>query len=238
MRDGDEWIVNGQKVWTTLAHLSRCGMLIARTDPDAPKHKGLTYFVVDMQAPGVEVRPLVQMTGEAEFNEVYFTDVRIPDAERLGDVGEGWRVVAHHAHERAGVDRRAGRRRGARRRSREAREGVAGTPADRRDPVDARRARSQLWIEAEVNCGSPTSARRSTRKKGTPGPEGSVGKLAMAELNQRIMSFAMNLMGAEACSTASYTMRPARARDGLSAPAEGVPAGRRPTRSRAAPPRS
>src|SRR4029077_13696904 len=91
-RDGDEWVVNGQKVWTTLAHVSRFGMLIARTNPDAPKHKGMTYFVVDMKAPGVEVRPLVQITGEAEFNEVYFTDVRIPDAERLSDVGEGWGV--------------------------------------------------------------------------------------------------------------------------------------------------
>src|ERR1700757_3964840 len=90
VRDGDEWVLNGQKVWTSFAHHARFGMVLARTDPEAEKHKGITYFVVDMHAPGVDVRPLRQMTGDAEFNEVYFTDVRIPDSERLGAAGDGW----------------------------------------------------------------------------------------------------------------------------------------------------
>ena len=102
-------------MWNTLAHLADLGMLVTRTDPDAPKHKGMTYFALDMHAPGVEVRPLRQITGEAEFNEVYLTDVRVPDANRIGDVGEGWRVAPHDAHERAQRDRRRRRRRRARR---------------------------------------------------------------------------------------------------------------------------
>src|SRR5215213_2659041 len=92
VRDGDEWVVNGQKVWNTIAHLADWGMLVTRTNPDLPKHKGMTYFAVDMHSAGVEVRPLRQITGEAEFNEVYLTDARIPDANRIGAEGEGWRV--------------------------------------------------------------------------------------------------------------------------------------------------
>src|ERR1700730_4696310 len=92
IRDGDEWVITGQKVWNTLAHIADRGMLVARTDPEAPKHKGLTYFALDMHAAGVDVRPLRQMTGEAEFNEVYMTEVRVPDGDRIGDVGEGWRA--------------------------------------------------------------------------------------------------------------------------------------------------
>src|SRR5262249_25638590 len=91
--DGDGWIVNGQKVWTSMAHESHRAIIVTRTDPDVPKHQGMTYFVMDMQAPGVQVRPLRQITGEAEFNEVFLTDVRIPDSDRLGAVGEGWAVA-------------------------------------------------------------------------------------------------------------------------------------------------
>ena len=110
-RDGEEWILNGQKVWTSGAQYSDIGEIICRTDPDKPKHKGLTGFVVDMHAPGVEVRPLRQMTGGASFNEVFFTDVRVPDDHRLGDVNEGWTVALTTLDERACVDRRGQRRR-------------------------------------------------------------------------------------------------------------------------------
>ncbi|MDX1581619.1 MAG: acyl-CoA dehydrogenase family protein, partial [Alphaproteobacteria bacterium] len=92
VRDGDEWIVNGQKIWTSGAHISDYGILILRTDASVPKHKGLTMFIVDMKSPGVEVKPIKQVSGRSEFNEVYFTDVRIPDENRLGEVGEGWKV--------------------------------------------------------------------------------------------------------------------------------------------------
>ena len=208
VRDGDEWVVNGQKVWTTLAHLSRYGMLLARTDPDAPKHRGLTYFVVDMHAPGVEVRPLRQMTGEAEFNEVYFTDARIPDAERLGGVGEGWHVAlttlmnervalgGSVAPRGSGTISEAIRLWDARQAS-----GRAGGPED----LVLKDRLVQRWIEAEVL--RLTSMRASqNRKLGTPGPEGSVGKLFSAELNKRIYELCIDLLGPEGMLYSSYDM--------------------------------
>jgi alkylation response protein AidB-like acyl-CoA dehydrogenase len=207
VRDGDEWVVNGQKVWTTLAHLSRWGMLVARSDPDQPKHKGLTYFVVDMHAPGVEVRPLRQMTGDAEFNEVYFTDVRIPDAERLGDVGEGWGVsLTTLMNERVSIGGTVNPR-GSGHISNAVK--AFGERQDRY--AEAHRAAlkdqlMQLWVRAEVH--RLTNMRASdNRKIGNPGPEGSVGKLASADLNKDITSFTMNLMGADAFLYGDYSMR-------------------------------
>jgi len=194
IRDGEEWILNGQKVWTTLAHVSRFGIVLARTDTETVKHKGMTMFVIDMHAPGVEVRPLVQATGEAEFNEVYMTDVRIPDAERLGDVGEGWHVsLTTLMNERVSIGGQVAPRGS----------GIiaialkAWKESGRHGNAVARDQLARLWIESEVN--RLTNMRASQlRAKGTPGPEGSVGKMAMAGLNQRLMSFVMDLLGPEA----------------------------------------
>jgi alkylation response protein AidB-like acyl-CoA dehydrogenase len=192
IRDGDEWVVNGQKVWTTLAHISRFGLLVARTDPDLPKHKGLTYFICDMQAEGVDVRPLRQLTGDAEFNEVYLNDVRLPDGLRLGGEGEGWRVsMTTLMNERVAIGGgRAKRGSGA---IAQAVDVWKSTGCD--DPV-RRDQLMKLWVAAEVNRLTNMRAGQLARA-GTPGPEGSVGKLAFAELNQAISALCVDLMGAE-----------------------------------------
>ncbi len=203
VKDGDEWIVNGQKVWTTLAHLARWGMLVARTDPEQPKHKGMTYFVVDMHAPGVEVRPLYQITGEAEFNEVYFTDVRIPDAERLGDVGEGWGVtMTTLMNERVALGGGSGV---APRGSGPISEAVRlWEQREDKDPV-LRDRLMQLWVESE--CARLTNMRAGqTRKAGVPGPEGSTGKLHGAELNKKIYELCIDIMGPAGQLYSSYEM--------------------------------
>src|SRR5262245_32560807 len=202
VQDGEEWIVNGQKVWTTLAHLARWGLLVARTDPDQPKHKGMTYFVVDMEAPGVEVRPLRQITGEAEFNEVYLTDVRIPDVERLGDVGEGWRVsMTTLMNERVAIGGAV-----APRGSGPIAEALRLWDAKGDKDAVTRDQLTQLWIEAEVNRLTNIRAQQA-RSVGTPGPEGSVGKLASAEANKRIYEFCLDLLGPEGTLYSSYEMR-------------------------------
>jgi alkylation response protein AidB-like acyl-CoA dehydrogenase len=200
VRDGDEWVVNGQKVWNTLAHLADRGMLVARTDPDVPKHKGLTYFMVDMHAPGVEVRPLRQITGEAEFNEVYFTDVRIADADRIGDIGDGWRVsMTTLMNERTtiGAASSGGGNRDTKRVSgiQEAMDLWSRVPADERDPVRRDRL-TRCWIENEVL--RFTNQRAAARARaGNPGPEGSIAKLALANVNKSTYELCVDLLGAD-----------------------------------------
>ena len=211
-RDGDEWVVNGQKVWTTLAHLARWGMLVARTDPEAPKHRGMTYFVIDMHGPGVEVRPLRQMTGEAEFNEVYFTDARIPDHERLGAVGEGWHVaLTTLMNERVSIGGGAAPP-GAGPISEAVRLWHAHHGTDPSAAAKVLRDRLvTLWIRSEVNRLTNIRAGQN-RKLGTPGPEGSTAKLAMAELNKDIYNLCIDLIGMEGTTYGSYAMvRPTRA---------------------------
>ena len=202
MQDGDDWVLNGQKVWTTLAHMARWGLILARTDPEAPKHKGLTYFIVDMHAPGVEVRPLRQMTGDAEFNEVYFSDARISDTERLGDVGDGWRVaIATLMNERNAIGAAGAAPRGS---------GPIGRAIDlwkRRGLEDGAAADrvARLWVEAEVVRLTNVRAQQR-RSAGTPGPEESVGKLAATELLKKLHDLCVDLAGLDALLVSDYDM--------------------------------
>ncbi len=234
VRDGDEWVVNGQKVWNTLAHVADRGMLVARTDPDIPKHKGLTYFMLDMHAPGVEVRPLRQITGEAEFNEVYMTDARIADADRIGDIGDGWRVsMTTLMNERTtigGATGSGGGRRATaiqeaidlwRKRAEHANTGRlhAPLPSGRSAVVsDAvyRDKLARLWIENEVLRYTNLRAAEKARK-GNPGPEGSIAKLALANLNKATYDFCIDLLGPAGLVDYDFTFkRPEEA--GLEAP--------------------
>jgi alkylation response protein AidB-like acyl-CoA dehydrogenase len=206
VRDGDEWVLNGQKVWTSMAHVARWGLLLARTDPDLPKHRGLTYFYIDMHQPGVEVRPLRQMTGEAEFNEIFFTDARIPDSQRIGNVGDGWNVaIATLMNERVMLGRLGkitGSEGGV---VRHALRIWSEKPVAERDPV--RRDRLvDLYIESEVMRLTMMRAERQ-RSGGTPGPEGSLGRLMVSEHQQRCFAFIVDLLGAEGMLISDYEMR-------------------------------
>ncbi|MFI7385501.1 acyl-CoA dehydrogenase family protein [Streptomyces sp. NPDC049813] len=203
VRDGDTWIVNGQKVWTSGAHNARFAILIARTDPDVPKHRGITYFVCDMSDPGVDVRPLRQITGEAEFNEVFLTDVRIPDAHRLGEVGDGWKVAQTTLNnERVAI--------GGMRLPREG--GLIGIVAKtwRERPelrtTDLHQRLVKLWADAEV--ARLTGERlRQQLVAGHPGPEGAGMKLGFARLNQEISGLEVELLGEEGLLYDDWTLR-------------------------------
>jgi alkylation response protein AidB-like acyl-CoA dehydrogenase len=204
-RDGDEWIVTGQKVWTTWAHLADYGVLLARTDPDEPKRKGITYFLVDLHAPGVEVRPLRHITGEIDFNEVFLDAVRVPDAQRVGPVGDGWKVAnATLSGERqmvsgsgsGGVDRIGG-------------SGVEGLIAAARvraaagqqggwDDPHVRQRLMALYSEERIRAWTNQRVRAGLKAGRSPGPESSIGKVHAGGLNQRIQVLATDLLGPDA----------------------------------------
>jgi alkylation response protein AidB-like acyl-CoA dehydrogenase len=194
---GDEFIVNGQKVWTTLGHISDMCMLLVRTDPEAPKHRGLSYLLVEMRTPGITVKPLRQMTGEAEFNEVFFDEVRVPRANLLGPQNEGWRVATTTLMNERGtsalatvtryrivfdeiVDLAHSTRRN-------------GAPASQ-DPV-MRQQLAQCYVDLEMMRFTAYRTFSKILKGGNPGPEGSISKLAWSELNQRMMELVMELEG-------------------------------------------
>jgi alkylation response protein AidB-like acyl-CoA dehydrogenase len=198
VRDGDEWVLNGQKVWSSGAHYSKWGMLLARTDADAPKHKGITYFLLDMDLPGIEIRPLRQMTGASHFNEVFFTDVRVPDRDRIGDVNDGWRVaqttllneraalghllsfgnVVDGLVEQARLAEQAGR---------------AGTGDAR-----VRQDLAAAYVEAQMLRFIGYRIVTSISKGVLPGPEASIVKLVLARLLNRAAAIAVGLGGPDA----------------------------------------
>ena len=210
VRDGDEWVVNGQKVWTTVAHLSKWGMLVARTNPDVPKHDGLSYFIVDMESPGVEVRPLYQITGEAEFNEVFFNDVRIPHSQMLGKEGQGWRVaITTLMNERVAIGGGGSKKKGGGAISQllklwKAREQGIGSKSQEailRDSV------TRMYIEQDLLRLTAERA-SSAQKVGNPGPEGSVVKLFQADSHKRLWETAMDVLGSRGLSfEAGYELR-------------------------------
>jgi alkylation response protein AidB-like acyl-CoA dehydrogenase len=200
VKDGDEWVVTGQKVWTTFAQYAKWCMLVARTDPDAPKHQGLTYFLMDMEQEGVQTRPLVQITGEGEFNEVFFEEARVPDANVVGGVGNGWAVaITTLMNERAGlafgaisqIQNSLGRL------SKLARETRlnGGSAAD--DSYFRQRL-AQLHIEVETMRLNAYRGLTKTMQSGIPGPEGSLGKWQWADINQDLTELALEIEGAYA----------------------------------------
>ena len=193
-KDGDDWIINGQKIWTSGAHYSDYGILITRTDPTLPKHKGLTMFFLDMKSKGVEVKPIKQANGNSDFNEVYFTDVRIPDSQRLGAVNDGWNVsLTTLMNERMSIG--ASLATG----FPEIFEFAGSLMLDDGPAIDDRAVRSKLASWAVRESGLKYTAFRSISalsKGQRPGPENSIGKLVAGSMIQDIATYALELQGA------------------------------------------
>ncbi len=191
-KDGDEWVINGQKIWTSGAHYSDYGIIVLRTDPEVPKHRGLTYFFLDMKSPGIEVKPIKQISGGANFNEVYFTDVRVPDAQRLGEVGQGWQVaLTTLMNERAAIGGGGGGV-GFNRVYRLAQR----VTIDDKPAIEDSSVRAKLadWYCQETGLKYTGYRSLTALSRGeTPGPENSIGKLVGASKMQDMASFAMDL---------------------------------------------
>jgi alkylation response protein AidB-like acyl-CoA dehydrogenase len=200
VKDGDEWVVTGQKVWTSAAQYSKWCMLVARTDQDAPKHKGLTYFLMDMEQDGVQVRPLRQITGEAEFNELFIEGARIPGENVLGGVGNGWKVALTTL-----MNERAGLAFFLQVRLRTVLDELIEEAARRDlvdDPVVADRL-GELHLKAEVLRLTAYRGLTAIERYGQPGPEGSLTKWMWSETNQQLTQFAADLLGPEALTAGS-----------------------------------
>lgn len=192
-QDGDDWVINGQKIWTSGAHYSDYGILITRTDASVAKHKGLTMFFLDMKSPGVDIRPIKQVNGQSGFNEVYFDNVRIPDSQRLGGVGDGWRVsLTTLMNERLAIGGSIATG------VPEIQELVDALPMDNGRAVDNPAVRSKLadWHAKAAGLRNTAARSLSALSKGeVPGPENSIGKLVAGGMMQDIAKYAMDLQG-------------------------------------------
>jgi len=195
-KDGDDWIINGQKIWTSGAHYSDFGILVVRTDPNVPKHKGLSYFYLDMKSPGIEIKPIKQISGDANFNEVYFTDVRIPDSQRLGEVGQGWQVsLTTLMNERASIGAGGGGTKFNTVKKLAEAVNIDGKPA-----IQDRHVRAKLanWYVQESGLKYTILRTLTALSRGDiPGPENSIGKLVGGKKSQDMASFAMDLLEQE-----------------------------------------
>ncbi len=196
-RDGDEWVVNGQKIWTSGAHYSKWGILVTRTDPNVPKHAGLTYFVIDMESPGIEVRPIKQITGGANFSEVFFTDVRIPDTNRISEAGNGWAVaITTLMNERTSIGGGGGGGGRIRDLIELARNSTDASGRPALESAAVREKIADFYVRTKGLQYTSYRTLTALSRGQTPGPEGSIGKLVSAKMGQEMASLALELQGA------------------------------------------